>query len=150
MSEKLLGQEVAQALQERILAKVELLKAAGVQPALGILRVGEEPSDLAYERGATKRCESLGIGVKSLVLPWNTDQVALMDAIRKFNEDDSVHGILMFRPLPKHLDEKAACRTLAPEKDVDGITEGSLAGVFTGQPIGFPPCTPQACLEILD
>ena len=149
MAEKMLGKEVAAALRERVLEQVVSLKAQGVEPALGILRVGEDPSDLAYERSARKRCEDLGIAVKSFVLPRAAEQETLLETIRRMNADDSIHGILMFRPLPGHLDEEEACRALAPEKDVDGITEGSLAGVFTGQPVGFPPCTPQACMEIL-
>ena len=73
-----------------------------------------------------------------------------MATIDKVNKDDSIHGVLIFRPLPKHLDEAAVIKALSPEKDVDGITDGSMVGVFAGTKQGFPPCTPQACMEILD
>ena len=73
-----------------------------------------------------------------------------MATLDKVNNDDKIHGILIFRPLPKHLDEAAVIKALKPEKDVDGITDGSMVGVFAGTKQGFPPCTPQACMEILD
>ena len=150
MAQTLLGKEVTAALNERIKADVEKLKAAGVNPTLGIIRVGERGDDISYERGAMKRCDTLGVAVKQYLLPADVTQEQLIATIEEVNKDDSIHGVLMFRPLPKHLDEEAACQALDPEKDVDGITDGSMVGVFTGQKNGFPPCTPQACMEILD
>ena len=73
-----------------------------------------------------------------------------MDTIRQINEDDTIHGCLMFRPLPNKSDEAEACTLLAPEKDVDCMTSGSLASVFTGKGAGYPPCTAEACVELLD
>lgn len=150
MAQTLLGKEVTAALNERIKADVEKLKSAGVNPTLGIIRVGERGDDISYERGAMKRCDTLGVAVKQYLLPADVTQEQLIATIEEVNKDDSIHGVLMFRPLPKHLDEEAACQALDPEKDVDGITDGSMVGVFTGQKKGFPPCTPQACMEILD
>jgi len=150
MATLLKGADVVAALGEKMTRDVEALKAKGVNPVLAILRVGERPDDISYEKGATKRCETYGVGVKSIVLPADVTQDVLVNNINALNEDKSVHGVLLFRPLPKHLDEAAACAALAPEKDVDGITEGSLAGVFTGSGKGFAPCTAQACIEILD
>ena len=150
MAQTLLGKEVNASLNERIKGDVEVLKSKGVQPTLGIIRVGERGDDISYERGAMKRCETLGVAVKQYLLPADVDQVTLLDTIRQVNEDDGVHGVLMFRPLPKHLNEEEACQALDPEKDVDGITDGSMVGVFTGQKKGFAPCTPAACMEILD
>ena len=150
MAKQLLGKEVAAALNEKIKAQAEALKAKGVVPTLGIVRVGERPDDLSYERGATKRCDTLGVAVEKFVLPADVSQEELMKVIDKVNEDSSIHGVLIFRPLPSHLDEKAVIRALKPEKDVDGITDGSMVGVFAGTDQGFPPCTPQACMEILD
>jgi methylenetetrahydrofolate dehydrogenase (NADP+)/methenyltetrahydrofolate cyclohydrolase len=97
-----------------------------------------------------KRCETVGVEVKRVILPEDTTQEALMAALDELNRDSGVHGILIFRPLPSHLDEEAVRRAIAPEKDIDGITDGSLAGVFTGSGEGFAPCTAQAALEILD
>lgn len=150
MAELLKGAPVAAALGEKTEQSVAALKERGVTPCLALLRVGAREDDLSYERGAMKRCEKLGIAVRQVVLPAEADQAALMEEIEKLNRDKDVHGVLMFRPLPKHLDEAAACAALAPEKDVDGITAGSLAGVFMNEKRGFPPCTAAACLEILD
>jgi len=111
--------------------------------------VGEKPDDLAYERGAMKRAETVGIAVRQIVLPETVSQEALLAEIAKINADATIHGCLMLRPLPKHIDDQCAREALLPEKDVDGITDGSLAGVFTGTKRGFPPCTAQACMEIL-
>lgn len=115
-----------------------------------MLRVGEREDDLAYERGATKRCEKVGVAVRHVTLTEDITQAELSEEIRRLNSDESVHGVLMFMPLPGHLDGAAARRSLSPEKDVDGITDGSLTGVFTGSREGFAPCTAQACIEILD
>lgn len=126
------------------------LSGKGVTPTLGIVRVGERDDDIAYERGATKRCESVGVAVKQFVLPADATQKELLDLIGVINNDTSVHGVLLFRPLPKHMDEDAICNALSPEKDIDGITDGSMAGVFTDRRKGFAPCTAQACIAILD
>lgn len=150
MAQILLGKEVNASLNERIRTKAEALKEKGIFPTLGIIRVGEKGDDIAYEKGAMKRCSTLGVEVKQFLLPEDVTQEKLMETIRQVNEDGTVHGVLMFRPLPDHLDEEAACAALDPEKDVDGITSGSMVGVFTGHEKGFPPCTPEACMEILD
>lgn len=150
MANVLKGADVVAALNERIIAQVEELKAKGINPTLGIIRVGERPDDLSYERGASKRAEKLGVEVKKYLLPEDVDQAGLLAVIDEVNADKNVHGVLMFRPLPRHLNEEEACQRLDPEKDVDGITDGSMVGVFTGQKKGFPPCTPSACMEILD
>lgn len=150
MAELLKGAPVAAALAEKTAAEAEALKARGIIPTLAILRVGARDDDLSYERGAMKRCAAAGIEVRSVLLPEDVDQNALMNTLAFLNNDNSVHGILMFRPLPAHLDEEAARKALAPEKDVDGVTDGSLAGVFTGSHEGFSPCTAQAVVEILN
>ena len=143
------GKAVAAAMTERIAAQVEELRATNITPTLAILRVGERDDDLSYERGALKRAATCGIDVKQVVLPADVAQAELETAIIGLNDDPAVHGILMFRPLPKHLDQQAAEALLAPAKDVDGITMGSLAGVFANSGQGFAPCTAQACMEIL-
>ena len=150
MAELLKGADVVAALGGKMTKDVEELKGRGVTPTLAILRVGERADDISYEKGATKRCETVGVAVRSIVLPVDVTQDELMQNVGMLNDDDSVHGVLIFRPLPKTLDEEAVCAALKPEKDIDGITEGSLAGVFTGSGKGFAPCTAQACMEILD
>ena len=150
MAKQLLGKEVTAALNERIKSQVEQLKERGICPALAFVRVGERPDDLSYEKGAVKRCETLGVAYEKYVLPGDCTQEELLGVIEELNQNSKIHGVLMFRPLPKHLDEDAAVAALNPEKDVDGITEGSMFGVFSGNGQGFPSCTPQACTEILD
>ena len=150
MAELLKGKEVVAAMNEKLKAEVETLKSKGISPTLAILRVGERPDDISYERGATKRCETVGVAVKNVVLPADVTQDVLMKSIDELNNDTNVHGVLIFRPLPKHLDGEAVRKALKPEKDIDGITDGSLAGVFSGSGEGFAPCTAQACMEILD
>lgn len=144
------GGPVAAALSENLIGRVEALKASGIIPTLAILRVGERSDDISYETGAMKRCEKIGIAVKRFLLPVDCTKGQLLETIRQINEDPAIHGCLMFRPLPDKDDEQAACEALSPEKDVDGITQGSLAGVFTGTQNGYPPCTAQACMEVLD
>ena len=149
MAMLLKGADAARALTEQLREQAEELKKNGTEPCLAILRVGAREDDLSYERGALKRCEKVGITVRQVVLPEDAGQQELMDNIRSLNEDERVHGVLMFRPLPKQFDDRTIRAALAPEKDIDGITDGSLAGVFTNSAIGYPPCTAQACLEIL-
>jgi methylenetetrahydrofolate dehydrogenase (NADP+)/methenyltetrahydrofolate cyclohydrolase len=150
MADILKGAPVAEAINESAKAGVVKLAKEGIIPTLAILRVGERGDDISYERGATKRCEKVGVAVRSMVFPENISQEALIIEIQALNQDPLVHGILLFRPLPKHMNETAVCESLNPAKDVDGITSVSMAGVFRGLPQGFPPCTPQACMEVLD
>ena len=149
MAELWKGAPVAAALSESIAAEAAELKRRGVIPTLAIVRVGARDDDLAYERGAMKRCEKVGVAVRNVVLPADVTPEVFFPTLEALNRDDSVHGILMFRPLPKQLDGEKARTMLAPEKDVDGCTNGSLAGVFTNTPVGFPPCTAQSAMELL-
>ena len=150
MAELLKGLPVAKALAERVAKRAETLARHGVVSTLAILRVGSRPDDLAYERGACKRCEAAGIAVRTFVLEQDCTQAQLLDTIGQINADDGIHGCLMLRPLPDTLDEEAACAALAPAKDVDCATAESLYGVFANRATGFPPCTAQAVIELLD
>ena len=149
MAKILKGKEVADALTAKMQQDTLALKEAGITPTLCIFRVGERPDDLAYERGATKRAETVGIAVKKVILPADVSQEVFDETLQSVNEDDSIHGILLFRPLPGHLDNEKARQMLNPAKDIDGCTDLSLAGVFTNTKTGFPPCTAQAAMEIL-
>ena len=139
-------------MNERLSARAAALREKGVSPKLAIVRCGENPSDLAYEKGAVTRCEAVGVEVEKFVLPEDVTKQALIAQIEAINRDDSIHGCLLFRPLPKHLkaDQDEICNCLAAKKDVDCMTDLSNAGVFMGKKLGFAPCTPQACMEILD
>ena len=149
MAQILKGKEVVDALVETMKKDVEALKTKGITPTLGIIRLGERDDDISYEKGAKKRCDSVGVAVKQYVLPADAGQRQLLDVIHEVNADRNVHGVLLFRPLPKHIDDNAIRAALLPEKDIDGITDGSLAGVFANISLGFPPCTAEACMEIL-
>ena len=152
MAKRLLGKEVNEALVAALQGRTAALKEKGVVPTLGIIRLGENPSDLSYEKGATKRAEEVGVAVKNYILPESATKEEVLAVIDEVNADASVHGVLMFRPLPKHLkaDQDEICNRLAPCKDVDSMTHMSNAGVFEGQDLGYAPCTPAACMEILD
>ncbi|HPX93652.1 MAG TPA: tetrahydrofolate dehydrogenase/cyclohydrolase catalytic domain-containing protein [Bacillota bacterium] len=149
MANILLGKDVADQMTEQLIGRVVELRRAGVEPTLAIVRVGEKGDDIYYERGALKRAEKIGVRVIVRVLPEDVSQETLIHEIEKINQDDQVHGCLLFRPLPGHLDEEAICDTLRPEKDVDGISSASMAGVFTGSRTGFAPCTAEATLAML-
>ena len=144
------GAEVASALTENLAERAAALKARGVEPCLALLRVGERPEDLSYEAGATKRCSKIGIKVVHCNLPSDASTELILETVRKINEDRTVHGCLMFRPLENKEAEMKASNLLSPEKDVDAMTMTSLASVFLGAGKGYAPCTPQAVLEILD
>ena len=152
MAKQLLGKEVNEALVAALQTRTAALKEKGVTPTLGIIRLGENPSDLSYEKGATKRAEEVGVAVKNYILPEDASKEDVLKVIDEVNADATVHGVLMFRPLPKHLknDQDEICNRLDPKKDVDSMTHMSNAGVFEGQDLGYAPCTPAACMEILD
>ena len=153
MAKLLLGKEVTDALNANLQTRTAALREKGVTPTLGIIRVGENPSDLSYEKGAVKRAELVGVNVVKFVLPEDASKADVLAAIDKVNADDSIHGVLMFRPLPRHFkaDQTEICNRLDPKKDVDCMTDLSNAGVFEGRSdLGFAPCTPAACMEILD
>lgn len=140
----LTGKEVADAVIEEI-RQADI----GVTPRLAIVRVGEKPSDLSYERGLLKKAEAAGIEVDVEVLPEevSTDDVVL--TMKRLNLDRNIHGIMAFRPMPSHIDDEAVRNSISPEKDVDGATDMSMAGIYSGTELGFPPCTALACMEIL-
>ncbi len=150
MAKILYGPETAKALDEKTAELCTGLKAQGIEPCLAIVRVGEKEADLAYERGVLKRAEKTGIRTKVFALPEDCAESSLLNEIKKLNEDREVHGILLFRPLPKHLDESKIMNSILPEKDADGVTDASAVGVYTGREIGYPPCTPDAVMKILE
>ena len=152
MAKLLLGREVADALAADLTPRVEQLRQQGVIPTLTIIRLGEKAGDMSYEKGARNRAAQLGVQVNTLALPESTTAEALMEEIDTLNGDDSVHGVLLLRPLPETLRPRKTeiFNRLDPRKDVDGMTDISAAGVYTGQGQGFPPCTPAACMEMLD
>ena len=136
MATILRGAPVVTAMNEANAARCAAMREKGVVPTLAVVRVGARPDDLSYEKGVLTRCGKVGVAVKQFLLPEDAAQDALLEVIRKINADPSIHGCLLFRPLPKQFDDRAVRAALAPEKDIDGITDGSLAGVFTNTAIG--------------
>lgn len=150
MAVLLKGAPVAQAITADLAERAQRLESKGVVPTLAIVRVGERADDLSYERGALKRCEKVGISCRRYLLPADVSQQGLMRTIAQINEDAAIHGCLMFRPLPAHLDEDAVATELLPAKDVDSITPTSLLSTLSGRGAGFAPCTAEAVLAMLD
>lgn len=152
MAKKLLGREVAEAMNRETARRCGELKAKGVNPKLTIIRCGYEADDLSYERGAEQAAALTGVDLAKLVLPPDAHRQQLFDSIHTVNVNSAVHGCLILRPLPGALglDEEDICQNLAVRKDVDCCTPLSNAGIFMGKTLGFAPCTAQACMEILD
>ena len=149
MAQLLTGKEVALSITENLIERCEVLKSKGKNPTLAIVRVGEDPSDMAYERGAVNRAGKVGVEIKKVLLDVDVSTEEVVKSIEVLNKDENVDGILVFRPLPKHIDDDAVRNAVAEEKDVDGIGDTAMAGVYSGKPLGFPPCTAAACIEIL-
>ena len=149
MAELLKGAPAAKALTEELLLRSQALSEKGITPALAIVRVGERPDDISYETGALKRCEKTGVAVRRFLLPEDAGIDEISKVICEINEDESIHGCLMFRPLKDKAAEAEACRLLDPAKDIDGMTDGSLAAVFKGSGAGYAPCTASAVMELI-
>ena len=147
---ELRGMPAAKAILADLQVRVDGLKEKGIEPKLTVVRVGAREDDLSYERGIYKRFDGVGAKVETIELPLSVTQEELEQVILSLNEDVSVHGVLLFRPLPKTLDEVRIKSLLAEEKDVDCLTSANDAHLFAGDKKGYPPCTPQAVMEILE
>ncbi len=143
------GMPVVQAMAEDFKTRMEKLGAAGVVPTLAVVRVGEREDDLSYERGLKKRFDSVGAGVVTRVLPADVTQSELEAVVKECDADLGIHGILVFRPLPKHIDEKAVTTLVSPLKDVDCMNDYNIAHTFMQDGEGHEPCTPRAVMEML-
>lgn len=151
MAELLLGRDVAAAMNEKTKARAAALAETGVQPKLAVIRCGEREDDLSYEKSAQRAAEAAGVTLESLILRPSVRRQEMFDLIHAVNTDSAIHGCLILRPLPGKpaaLQEEI-CAVLAPEKDVDCCTPAANASLFMGQGQGFPPCTAQACMEML-
>ncbi|GKZ03811.1 bifunctional protein FolD [Paraclostridium bifermentans] len=143
------GKPVADKISEDLKKEVKSLNEMGIKPKLAIVRVGERADDLAYERGALKRCQNIGIETEVVELDENISQDEFIKAIHKLNEDNKVNGILTFRPLPKHLSEDEIKYEISPKKDIDCFNPINTAKIVENDKTGYPPCTPTAVIEIL-
>lgn len=149
MATLLTGMPAGNALVNALIPRIEQLKNQNVFPTLAILRIGERPDDLSYEKGAMNRCAKCGIAVEQIILPVSVTEEELAKTVLALNLDETIHGVLMLRPFPEHINSDRIISLLDPKKDVDGMTAPSLAKVYSGVGPGFPPCTAEACMEIL-
>ena len=150
MAEILTGAPVAEAMIQSLIPRVERLKAEGVTPRLAMIRLGEVGSQLAYQHSAQRVLKRIGAEAEYFALPDSTSQAELLALVEEINRRGDIQGCMILRPLPSSIDEQAVCAALAPEKDVDGITPTALGAIFTGAGSGYPPCTAQACIALLD
>lgn len=150
MGQIIKGKPVADAITAELVKDVEALKAKGIEPKLKIVRVGAREDDLSYERGALNRMEKCGIKAEVLEFPVDICQADFVKELKAVNDDPSVHGILLFRPLPKQLDMEEIKFIVDPVKDIDCMNPLNAEKIFEGDKTGYPPCTSQACIEILD
>ena len=144
------GRPVVESLREDLKRRIDILKNQGICPTILILRVGEREDDISYERGILKNCDIIGLTCRRDFLSESVTTEELVKQIELANTDAAIHGIMMFRPLPKHLDEKLICSSIAPQKDVDCMNPANLEKVFEGADEGFAPCTPEAVMAMLE
>ena len=149
MGQLIKGKPVADAITMEVKKEAEEIKHNGVLPKLKIVRVGEREDDLAYERAAVKRMSACGILCEVLSLPLDINQEKFIEELKSVDEDKTVHGILLFRPLPGQIKENSIKFVISPEKDIDCFNPINVAKIFEGDETGFPPCTPAAAMEIL-
>ena len=143
---ELRGKKVSDGIKEYVSKELETLSFV---PKLAIVRVGENPDDMSYERGATKKLKSFGLDVASYVFPQDISDEDIKKAFKDINENDEVTGILLLRPLPRTINEKDIENMIDSKKDLDGISPINIAKVFAGDTSGFSPCTAEAVIEVL-
>lgn len=141
------GAEVSAKIKDQVQAILE--KLDGHVPTAAIVRVGERPDDLSYEKGVIKKIASFGMEAKTYAFPEDISEEEFLEEFRKINADESVDGILLFMPLPKHMNGKLFESAIDPVKDLDGISPVNRAKVFAGEADGFAPCTAEAVIEVL-
>lgn len=143
------GKEVSQRIRAGLKTEVAELTAQGRTPGLAVVLVGEDPASQVYVVSKVKACAELGIYSQKWTLPTETTQEELVALIRRLNEDDRIHGILVQSPPPRHIDEEAVVLTIDPRKDVDGFHPVNVAKLVLEEDEGFVPCTPLGCMELL-
>ncbi len=144
--EQLKGGAVSAHIKEQVR---EMISGLSRPPKLAIVRVGEKPDDLSYERGAIKKMESFGLLAQSYSFPEDISHQTFLDQFRRINEDPDIDGILLLRPLPRQIREKEITELIDPEKDLDGISPENMGRVFAGEKEAFAPCTAEAVVELL-
>ena len=149
MGIELKGSDVVRSITKELTLQVLDLKSKGITPTLAIIRVGDKDDDIYYQQSAVKRCNAIGINTEEYVYGESITEEELVHEIINLNLDEVINGVLILRPFPKHIRDYIICETLSPTKDIDGITDSSLASVIKNTRDGFAPCTASACIEIL-
>lgn len=144
------GKPVADRITENLIEETKKLKELDIVPKLAIVRIGENPDDMSYERGAMNRCAKIGIDVQNIVLQGDVSEGEYIEAIKNLNEDKNINGILCLRPLPKNINENKVKSIIDAKKDVDCFNPINSAKLFEGEKDGYAPCTPEAVMKILN
>jgi len=143
------GNALAARTRAQVAERVQALRSRGVQPGLAVILVGDDPASAVYVRHKVADCE--GVGMRSLLErhPATMTESDLLARLRALNADNSVHGILVQMPLPKHIDPLQVIATISPAKDVDGFHVANAGALVVGQP-GFKACTPFGCMKLIE
>lgn len=149
MTEVLKGNLVAASIKEDMTKRIASLKENGILPKLGIIRLGDNTGDVSYEKSIIKACDKMDIKAQVFERETSITTDELVGLMEELNSDSSISGILLFRPLPKHIDEEVIRASISPDKDVDCMHPLNLEKIFEGNMTGFAPCTPKAAMEIL-
>lgn len=143
------GKSIAKELRESLAPRVAALKEQGITPGLTVIVVGDDPASAIYVRNKERACVKLGMNSQVLRFPAETTQEEILNTVRLLNQDDSVHGILVQLPLPRHIDEQAVLRAIDPDKDVDGFHAMNAGRLMNGES-GFVACTPKGVMRLLE
>lgn len=149
MAEILLAKPVIEALRIKLQIEVAEIKKDGVAPAIAIVRVGNRPDDISYEKSIIRNCQGIGIETFAFPIDETISSAQFYDKIREINRDRNIHGIMVFQPLPRQLDMELVKNLIDPCKDIDCINPVNQAKIFVGNTEGFAPCTPAAVIEML-
>ena len=148
MAQLIDGKKISQEIKDELKEKVKELKGQGIEGALAVIQVGNDPASSVYVRNKKRACEYIGIRSESYELPEDTTEKELLTLIEKLNKDPKINGILCQLPVPAHMDENKIIRTIAPEKDVDGFHTQNVGALVVGQQ-GFVSCTPAGVVQLL-
>lgn len=150
MAKILYGKPVVDSIKNDLTRRIKLVKDRGVSPGLSVLRAGERPDDIAYENRLNRMCDVLGIRHQTVEVGRDISQNGLAFALEQLNLQEDMHGIIVFRPLPDHIDDDMICDLISVDKDIDCMNPDNLKGLFTGRNKTFAPCTAEAVIELLD
>ena len=149
MAEIIDGKELAKKVRKDLKLEVKKLKEKGMNPKLAVVMVGDDPGSQVYVKNKSKACEKVGIEFEEFLFDSDTSEEKLLEVIQKLNSDDTIHGILLQSPVPKHININKAFRTILPEKDVDGFNPINVGNLSIGED-AFISCTPYGIVKMLE